>query len=190
MLLSELGAGLRLTLVTFALCGLAYPLGMTGLGQALFPHQAQGSILRDAAGKPVGSALVGQRFEGPRWFHGRVSAIGYKAEASGASNLGPTSRALAERVAKDAAAARRAEPGAGALPVDLYTESASGLDPHVTPAAARLQAPRVAAARGLPEARVLALVAGATEGRDFGLFGEPRVNVLKLNLALEREARP
>jgi len=181
----EIGPALRLTAVTFVICGLAYPLGMTLVGQALFPHQATGSLIMGADGKPVGSALVGQQFDGPTWFHGRVSAIGYKAEASGASNYGPTSQALHDRVAADVAKTRAENPGAtGPLPVDLLTQSASGLDPHITPAAARLQAARVAAARGLPEAEVVGLIDAHTEGRDLGFLGEPRVNVLRLNLAV------
>ena len=180
----ELLPSLRLTLVTFGLCGLLYPLGMTGAARALMPDRASGKLVMGADGQVLGSELVGQAFVGPTWFHGRVSSIGYKAEASGASNLGPTSEALAARVRSDVARARAEEGVAGALPVDLLTQSGSGLDPHVSPAAARLQAARVARSRALPEARVLALIDQHLEGRDWGLFGEPRVNVLRLNVAL------
>ena len=184
MLIDQFGPSLRLSLLTFVLCGLAYPLAVTGMAQAAFPHQANGSLVAGKAGsKPLGSMLIGQQFAGPTWFHGRPSSIGYKAESSGASNLGPTSQVLADRVATTTAALHQAYPGA-ALPVDLLTTSGSGLDPDVTPAAAMLQVPRVAAARHLGEARVRALVEAHVQGRDLGLFGEPRVNVLALNLAL------
>lgn len=185
MLFQEFGPSLRLTLVTFALCGLAYPLVTTGIAQVAFPRQANGSlIVKDGA--VVGSELVGQAFDGPQWFHGRVSSIGYKAESSGASNLGPTSKALADRVSADVARVRRQNPdvAAQAVPVDLLTQSGSGLDPHITPAAARYQAARVAGARKMTLPEVEALIVKSTEPRALGLFGEPRVNVLKLNLAL------
>ncbi|HEY9898395.1 MAG TPA: potassium-transporting ATPase subunit KdpC [Pantanalinema sp.] len=185
MLRQEFGPSLRLTLVIFVLCGLAYPLITTGIAQVAFPRQANGSLITKG-GMVVGSELVGQSFEGPQWFHGRVSSIGYKAEASGASNLGPTSKALAERVSADVAGERRQNPQAAnqALPVDLLTQSGSGLDPHITPAAARFQAGRIAAARRMTLGEVEELIAKSTESRTLGLFGEPRVNVLKLNLAL------
>lgn len=183
---SELMPSLRLTLVTFALCGLAYPLAMTGIAQAAFPRQADGSLIQGPSG-PVGSELVGQKFEGPEWFHGRVSSIDWKAEASGASNLGPTNQALLSRVASDVVRIRAENPGLGdrPIPADLLTVTASGLDPHITPASALLQAPRVAKARGISDAEVRRMIEAATEGRQGGILGEPRVNVLKLNLALE-----
>ncbi|MDB5099589.1 MAG: kdpC [Cyanobacteria bacterium RYN_339] len=180
---SEFLPSLRLTLVTFVVCGLAYPLGVTALAQGLFPAQANGSLIL-RGGHPVGSRLVGQKFEGPRWFHGRVSSIDYKAESSGSSNYGPTSQALLDRVATDVAAFKAANPEAREIPADLLTQSGSGLDPHITPAAALAQAPRVAKARGLSVMEVTKLIQAHTEGRDLGLFGEPRVNVLELNLAL------
>lgn len=185
MLFQEFGPSLRLTLVTFALCGLAYPLVTTGIAQAAFPRQANGSLLMQD-GAVVGSELVGQNFEGPQWFHCRVSSIAYKAEASGASNLGPTSKALSDRVTADVASARAQNPEVAdqAVPVDLLTQSGSGLDPHITPAAARFQASRVAATRRLTLPEVEALIVKSTEPRALGIFGEPRVNVLKLNLAL------
>lgn len=176
---------LRPTLVLFAaltlVTGVAYPALVTALARAAFPAQAAGSlVLRD--GQVVGSALVGRSFEGPGWFHGRPSATArgpYDALASGGSNLGPTNPALAQVVGARVAAA-----GGGTVPVDLVTASASGLDPHLSPAAAHFQLARVARERGLSEARVAALVEAATEGRTFGLLGEARVNVLLLNLSL------
>lgn len=178
---------LRLSLVTFVLCGLAYPLAMTGIAQAAFPYRANGSLIRDAHGALVGSELVGQKFTDPQWFHGRSSSIDYKAESSGASNYGPTNKALLDRIASESAVVRRENPVVGArpLPVDLLTTSGSGLDPDISIAAAQLQVPRVAKARGISEEAVLALVTAYTQGRDWGLFGEPRVNVLELNLALD-----
>jgi K+-transporting ATPase ATPase C chain len=175
-----------------AITGLLYPLAVTGVAQALFPQQANGSlVLRD--GKPVGSALIGQDFSNPRYFWGRPSATTptpYNAAASTGANQGPLNPALAEAVQARVAALRAADPGNPApVPLDLVTTSASGLDPHTSPAAALWQAPRVARLRGLPPAQVEQLVARHTEGRLWGLLGEPRVNVLALNLALDALAR-
>lgn len=175
---------LGLTLLT----GVAYPLAVTGLSQALFPHQANGSVLvKD--GKAVGSALIGQSFSDPKYFWGRPSATGpmpYNAAASSGSNLGPTNPALLEAVRGRVQTLREADPGNMApVPVDLVTASASGLDPHISPAAARYQVARVAHARGLEESVVARQVARFTEERQFGFMGEPRVNVLRLNLALD-----
>jgi K+-transporting ATPase ATPase C chain len=176
------------------LTGLLYPLAVTALAQVIFPSQANGSlIMKD--GQPVGSALIGQQFDAPQYFWGRLSATGtfpynaFNAEnltASSGSNLGPTSQALLDAVQARIDALQAADPGNTApIPVDLVTASGSGLDPHISPAAALYQAPRVARERGLSEAVVRQLVAEHTEGRTFGILGEPRVNVLELNLALD-----
>ncbi|MGV8803805.1 MAG: potassium-transporting ATPase subunit KdpC [Polaromonas sp.] len=175
-------------LVLTLLTGVAYPLLVTGVAQLLFPAQAAGSLmLRD--GKPVGSALIGQNFADSGHFWGRPSAttpMAYNASNSGGSNLGPLNPALGQAVQARVAALRALDPGNSApVPVDLVTASASGLDPHISPAAARYQTARVARARGLPPARVQALVEQHTEAPLLGLLGEPRVNVLGLNLALE-----
>lgn len=188
---SDLAAQARpavvLLLAFTLLLGLAYPLAVTGIAQALFPVQANGSLVtRD--GVVVGSALIGQGFAGPGYFHGRPSAAGagYDGLASGGSNLAPTARELADRIAA-AVAALRAEGVSGPIPADAVTASGSGLDPDVSPAYAILQVPRVAAARGLPEADVRALVLRTAREPFLGLIGEPRVNVLALNLALGAE---
>lgn len=177
-----------LSLVT----GLAYPLLTTGIAQSLFPHQANGSLLRDANRRVVGSELIGQPFSDPKHFWSRPSSTGpmaYNAGASTGSNLGPSNPALHDAVKARIEALRAADPGNKApVPVDLVTTSGSGLDPHISRAAADYQAARVARARNLPEASVRELVEQHTEGRWLGLLGEPRVNVLRLNLALDAPA--
>lgn len=167
------------------LLGLAYPLAITGAAQFM-PHQAGGSLIRQG-GRVVGSELIGQTFAAPQYLHGRPSAAGadgYDASASSGSNMGPLNADLARRVKEDADAVR-AETGAAVVPADAVTASASGLDPHVSPAYAALQAPRIAAARGAPVEQVRALIARHVEDRTFGVLGQPRVNVLETNLALD-----
>ena len=184
--MSHLRPALVLTALFTLLFGVAYPLAITGMAQALFPVQANGSMIaRD--GHVVGSALIGQTFTRPEYFWPRPSAAGdgYNASASSGSNLGPTSRALVERVEGDVARLREAGV-VGEIPADIATASGSGLDPHISPAAARAQIVRIAAARGMREADVADLVARHTEGPLLGFLGEPAVNVLRLNLALDQ----
>jgi K+-transporting ATPase ATPase C chain len=180
----------RVTLVTLVLTGLAYPLVMTGLAQAIFPGKANGSLIRDDNGTIVGSELIGQVFTNPAYLQGRPSAAGngYDATASGGSNLGPTSKKLRDRVSGDVARLRKDNPDAPLpIPDDLVTTSASGLDPDLSPSAALWQVARIARARQVAPERIIAVVESRTEGRDLGVFGEPRINVLTLNLALDRQ---
>ena len=174
-----------MTVVTTMLFGIVYPLAMTGLAQAIFPAEANGQLI-ERSGRVIGSRIIGQTFSSPGYFHGRPSAAGagYDAANSGGTNLGPTSRKLVDAVKAAVEAAKRENPSAP-VPIDLVTSSASGLDPHVSPAAALFQAPRVARERGVGEADVRRMIEARVEGRQWGFFGEPRVNVLELNLALD-----
>lgn len=172
--------------------GVAYPFAVTGVAQTVFPKQADGSLVRDKAGKVVGSALVGQTFAAPVYLHPRPSAAGdgYDASSSSGSNLGPLNPDLIARV-KTGADALRAETGVAVIPADAVTASASGLDPHISPAYAELQIARIASARGVGEAQVREVIEQHVEGRTFGVLGQPRVNVLLTNMALDaRFARP
>jgi potassium-transporting ATPase KdpC subunit len=181
----ELQIAIRITLLTTILFGVAYPLAITGLSRWLFPHQANGSLIV-RGGKTVGSQLIGQTFTSDKYFHSRPSAAGdgYDAANSSGSNLAPTNRQLVDRVQGDGAKLRAENPGAS-VPADLVTSSGSGLDPHISPASADFQIPRVARARGISADALRRIVAKHTEARQFGLLGEPRVNVLELNLELD-----
>jgi len=185
--LTSLRPAIVLTILFAILLGLVYPLAMTGIGQAIFPSQANGSLIRDAAGRVTGSTVVGQAFTSERYFQTRPSAAGkgYDGLASSGSNLGPTAQALVDRVTPDIAK-RRAEGVTSPVPADLVTASGSGLDPDLSPESARAQAVRVARVRGLDEARIRALVEANIAHPLFGILGEPRVNVLALNQQLDR----
>ena len=199
-MLREIRPALILVVALTLITGLLYPLAMTGIAETLFPYQAQGSLI-EKDGKVVGSALIGQVFTDDKYFHGRLSATNtpdpkdptknldapYNAANSGGSNLGPTNKALVDRVKGDVDKLKTQNPSAPA-PIDLVTTSGSGLDPDISPEAAYFQVPRVAKTRNMPEERLRRLVAGHIQGRTLGLLGEPRVNVLALNLALDQAA--
>ena len=198
-MLKEIRPAIVFLIVLTIITGLIYPLAMTGIAQAIFPNQAQGSLIEDKSGKVIGSALIGQEFTSDKYFHGRPSATTgtdakgatvpqpYNASNSMGSNLGPTSKALSDRVNADVAKLKQENPNMP-VPVDLVTTSASGLDPDISPEAAAFQVPRVAKARNLMPDQVSQLVQQQTQGRLLGLIGEPHVNVLALNLALDQLA--
>jgi len=182
---SQVRPAFFMLLIFTIITGVIYPLAVTGMAQVLFPHQANGSLIMEN-GKAVGSELIGQQFDDPKYFWGRPSAAGYNAAASSGSNYGPMNSALIDSVQARIDALKAADPeNTLPIPVDLVTASGSGLDPHISVAAALYQVHRVASARGWSEAEVTSLVEKYTEGRQFGIFGEPRVNVLKINLALD-----
>ena len=201
-MLEYLGGAVRISLVTFALCGFAYPFAVTAIGQLAMPYRANGSIAKSADGRIIGSQLIGQQWNDPQWFHGRPSATvapdphdptktvdaPYNAANTAASNLGPTSKALQERLSAGRKALEAAQPELAGelLPADMLTASGSGLDPDITPANASLQVMRVAKTRAVPPEQIAALVKQHTTPRSLWIFGEPRVNVLQLNLALEK----
>ncbi len=197
-MIKEIRPALVLLVALTAITGLAYPLAMTGVARTLFPYQAEGSLLHDKDGKVIGSALIGQSFVDARYFHGRLSATTepdpkdptktvptpYAADSSAGSNLGPTNKALIDRVQGDMDKLRAENPN-GLIPADLVTASASGLDPDISPEAVAFQVPRVAKARNLPADQVRQVVDQTIQGRTLGILGEPRVNVLALNMALD-----
>jgi len=186
--MTHLATAVLMTIVTTALLGLVYPLAVTGLAQVIFPAQANGSLIKKVDGTIIGSSLIGQPFSSPGYFRSRPSAAGangYDASASSGSNLGPTNQKLIDRVKADVAKLQQENPGK-AVPIDLVTTSGSGLDPHISPAAAEFQVPRVARERGITEEQLRQVITRHTAGRQYGFLGEPTVNVLELNIDLDR----
>ncbi|MCE5172918.1 potassium-transporting ATPase subunit KdpC [Paenibacillus profundus] len=177
----------RIGILFIIMCGIIYPLVCTGLAQLLMPSYAEGSFIKNTEGGIIGSELIGQKFTDPHYFQGRVSSIEYAADASGSNNYGPSNPELVKRVQQSVADWQKSNPDVpvSELPADLITNSGSGLDPHITPDSAEVQIPRISKLTGIPAAELDKIVAQHTEGRSLGLFGEPRVNVLKLNLAVD-----
>ncbi|SFL38124.1 K+-transporting ATPase ATPase C chain [Paenibacillus sp. 1_12] len=182
----SLGIIIRVSFVFVVLCGIVYPLVCTGIAQLLMPANANGSMIYNSKGQIVGSELIGQKFANPKYFQGRVSSIDYKADASGSNNYAASNPEMLKRTQESIEDWKTNNPDVpvSQLPVDLITNSGSGLDPHISPQSALVQVPRISKLNGIPEAKLQQLVEQTTEGRDLGLFGEPRVNVLKLNLTL------
>ncbi|MGO4180021.1 potassium-transporting ATPase subunit KdpC [Paenibacillus sp. MCAF9] len=186
--LSSLMIPLRISIIFMIICGIIYPLASTGAAQLLFPKQANGSLIKDSSGQVVGSELIGQSFVDPKWFQGRVSSIDYNAAGSGSNNFGPSNPALIERTKASIEAWKAQNPDVpvSQLPIALITNSGSGLDPHITPQSADVQIARISKLTGVSPAELEQLVKSNTEGRDLGVFGDERVNVLKLNIALSK----
>ena len=178
---------IRLVLVLLVICGIAYPLLMTGVSQVIMPAKADGSLIKNESGEIIGSELIGQSFKDPGYFHGRISSINYDAAGSGTPNYSPSNEEMVERTKNDIAEFLKENPTIKKedIPSDLMTNSGSGLDPNVSPQGAIVQVPRIAKERGLSEKSLYNLIDKFTEGRSLGLFGEPRINVLKLNIALD-----
>ncbi|MBX2806680.1 MAG: potassium-transporting ATPase subunit KdpC [Hyphomicrobiales bacterium] len=183
-MLKELRLAVSLVLLMTVLTGLAYPLTVTGLAQLIFPSAANGSLIYGGDGEPIGSALIAQNFTGPQYFHPRPSAVSYNAQISGGSNEAPSSRQLIDKITERTEAAR-ASLGERRIPIGMVTASGSGLDPHISPAAAYAQAARIAGLRNMAEGDLWAVINAHIEGRTFSILGEPRINVLQLNLALD-----
>lgn len=183
-MIKELRLALSLVLLMTVLTGIAYPLAVTGIAQLLFPGAANGSLIYNAEGEPIGSELIAQNFTRPEYFHPRPSAVTYDAQQSGATNAAPSSKRLIDKITERTESAR-AGLGERQIPIDLVTASASGLDPHITPTNAYTQAPRIAGLRNMAEGDLWTLINEHVENRTFTIFGEPRINVLKLNLALD-----
>ncbi len=179
---------LRLILVLLLICGVMYPLAMTGISQVIFPAKADGSLIKDEDGNVVGSELIGQSFKDPKYFTGRVSSIEYNASGSGSGNYAPSNEDMIKRTTSDIKAFLEKNPDVqtGDIPADLLTNSGSGLDPHISPLAAKIQVPRIADTRGISEERLESLIEENTEARQYGVLGESRVNVLQLNMELDR----